>query len=432
MRILLTAAALVAICALALAQEETEPAPEDIDKLIKSLGAESWREREEAQKKLIAAGKAAGPALEAAAGSDDPEISRRANRILDEICYLPDEVQKSADSLYGKLKSRDRKERDEAFGKLIAMGGRVLIYLKRLLGIPSDRKVEIDISPKQSCVRKQQTVDYVVTVKNTGEKPVWIPASLRESGSYGAFGTTGQGQINWSRGSGVTEGSFPFLYLEPGKSIEFKKQYRPFGRYNCRHILRVTLPEAKGAQYTTPAGEKRLIPFDQSFSGIMAMAEILYLPELIEGEKGSQSGQLSASLKVKRTEIEEGKTISLHFSMHNNAKDSVKIAPSVHDNAWYILVTTGEKPEVCVEGLMLEQKARPSEDYTIEAGKSLNFDVTTGRTMETAGEYYLICGYTEMRASGDKVFRGEVVSNAVKITVKPRDEKNKGTKSEDF
>ena len=118
--------------------------------------------------------------------------------------------------------------------------------------------------------------------------------------------------------------------------------------------------------------------------------------------------------------------------MHNEAKDSVKIAPSVHDNAWYILVTTGEKPEVCVEGLLLEQKEQPSEDYTIEAGKSLDFEVTTGRTMETVGEFFLVCGYTEMRASGDKVFRGEVVSNAVKITVKPRDEKNKGTKSKDF
>ena len=89
----LSATATVLICALVMAQEASEkaaPTQEQIKELIEALGSDTWKERTEAQKKLIEAGRAAGPLLEEAAKSDDMEVAHRAKKILDEICYLPD------------------------------------------------------------------------------------------------------------------------------------------------------------------------------------------------------------------------------------------------------------------------------------------------------------------------------------------------------
>src|SRR5262245_37768003 len=59
------------------------PTPEAIAQAIRDLGGDRFADREKASRFLWAAGAAAEPALEKAAASPDPEVSRRAKAVLD-------------------------------------------------------------------------------------------------------------------------------------------------------------------------------------------------------------------------------------------------------------------------------------------------------------------------------------------------------------
>jgi hypothetical protein len=74
-------------------ETRVEPAPGDPDEdlearireLVSRLGAEDWREREEAQRALVEIGRAALPQLREAARSSDPEVATRASAAIAEI-----------------------------------------------------------------------------------------------------------------------------------------------------------------------------------------------------------------------------------------------------------------------------------------------------------------------------------------------------------
>ncbi len=58
---------------------------EEIERLVKQLGSDSFREREAAMESIRRFGKTALPALRKAQSSSDPEIRRRAKLLLDQI-----------------------------------------------------------------------------------------------------------------------------------------------------------------------------------------------------------------------------------------------------------------------------------------------------------------------------------------------------------
>ena len=77
--------------------EDAAALKERIARAVKDLGADSWRVREEASRRLWEIGRPAQTALEQAADSDDPEVRARARRILEKFKYgiypdTPDEV----------------------------------------------------------------------------------------------------------------------------------------------------------------------------------------------------------------------------------------------------------------------------------------------------------------------------------------------------
>jgi len=72
----------VEVTAERLVEELRADAPADTAKLVADLGAEEFAVRQEATRKLQALGRAAAPALEEAAKSDDPEVRARAREIL--------------------------------------------------------------------------------------------------------------------------------------------------------------------------------------------------------------------------------------------------------------------------------------------------------------------------------------------------------------
>ena len=144
----LIAVVLCALCAVVIAQDKPEKeavGQDEIKKLIAALGSEVWREREDAHEKLIKIGWAAGPELEKATKHEDLEIATRAERILQKIAYLTDTQRAKVDALFEKLKSRNEREREQAFDTLLAKGERVVGYLAKLLAEPSDNKVKLSL-----------------------------------------------------------------------------------------------------------------------------------------------------------------------------------------------------------------------------------------------------------------------------------------------
>src|SRR5258706_12132584 len=88
--ILLLIALLTPLRAAAAPAPASQPASDEIKKLIDQLGDNDYPKREEAAKKLKAVGKPALPALkEAIAGNEDPEVVSRAQALVKRIEIRP-------------------------------------------------------------------------------------------------------------------------------------------------------------------------------------------------------------------------------------------------------------------------------------------------------------------------------------------------------
>src|SRR5262245_23861693 len=75
----------VAVIASAPPAAGPQPSPEEIARLVRQLGADSFEQREQAQTKLAAIGPAAKRQLEVAAKDTDREIALRAGRLLEAL-----------------------------------------------------------------------------------------------------------------------------------------------------------------------------------------------------------------------------------------------------------------------------------------------------------------------------------------------------------
>jgi len=418
---LLIAAIILCLCTAALAQEGETPSPpgeEEIRALIKSLGAESWKERREAEKKLVEAGRAAGPALEEAAASEDLEVAHRARKILDEIAYLPEETQKKVDKLIEQLKSKKLAERDAAFEELSGMDKRTLIYLGKYLGTPSDNKVEVKIALDRQYSTSHKQIDYKVVIKNAGEKPVWIPGpEISEKGSYVPFGAN-EGAINWSRGFSARSSEFKFIHLTPGETYEIEKQFRPYGNYSGRHTINANFHEVSGTTVTTKSGEKVFLAVKHFSLKEPVTAEVIHLPRLEEAKKGRPYGNLSASLEMEATEMEKGGKLDIKFKFYCHGSKPAQIDGELTKSLWYVLLKADKEPEYAANGLLsMKTSGEAPQEYIVKPGGEFEFKASFKPEIEP-GEYMLVCGYTELRPSGSRHFRGEVVTNAVKIKIK--------------
>src|SRR5688572_23187217 len=76
-----------AVDAAAEKKPDTRPSDAQIAEAVRDLGADDFRVREKAGDALWSMGDAAVPALKEAAASDDPEVSRRAQAVLDKFAY---------------------------------------------------------------------------------------------------------------------------------------------------------------------------------------------------------------------------------------------------------------------------------------------------------------------------------------------------------
>lgn len=413
------------LCSLAAAQEEAGEkalSDQEIEALVKALGSDSWKERTEAEKKLAGAGWQAGPALEKATKSNDPEISERASRILDKISYLADKVKAEVDALYEKLKSRDENKRDRAFDKLVRKGSRVISYLGKLLTAPSDNKVEIALAVERSWVTKQNTVPFTVTLRNAGEKPVWVSEPARKVwGSYRQFGKT-SANVSWSRGSSGFSDCFPFVYLAPGETLERKGTFTPYSGRVGAHEMALMRTTDKRIELTEISDEKQYLPIAHCVPEKPLGATVLLVPEIVEGESGKPGSGFSVSLKVSE-EAEEGGELSLKLAIKNVSQAKRTIEPGKFDYSWCLLVPTSLKEPGATDGI-LELPAEAKEAKTLEAGEALEFSHALKAGLK-AGEYYVICGFSRQPQSQPEAgdFYGEIVSNAAKVRVTPPKEK---------
>ena len=125
--------AAVCLAGAAQAQESAETDgrdPADVRRAVLQLGADTYKEREEAIERVLALGPPAIPALKRAVQSDDPELAFRAKETLEMFSFgftaeTPDHVR----NLAREALSSSRHEIGEALANADAPGQRVRKYL---------------------------------------------------------------------------------------------------------------------------------------------------------------------------------------------------------------------------------------------------------------------------------------------------------------
>lgn len=106
----------------------------EVDRLVASLGAESWSERQAAYRALARMGEGAVPFLEKHRNDDDPEIARQVARLL--RGYAREE---GADLLATLGRQESAFADTEAFRKIVARGREVLPAIWRVLDEEDER-----------------------------------------------------------------------------------------------------------------------------------------------------------------------------------------------------------------------------------------------------------------------------------------------------
>jgi len=423
MKKLFVSIVLIAVCAAALAQDETSPkAPgeDEIKSLIKALGSDTWKERTDAEKKLIEIGWPAGPALQEAAKSDDPEISRRAKGILDKICYLPDDERSKVDSLFEQMKTKEDRKRSSAFSAIKKMGESAMRYLGTLLAAPSDNKIEMVMLPDKSFLINEKSVEYTIELKNAGEKPAWVPEpGTKIGGSFRKFGTS-RTSISWSRGGGRVSSSFSFLYLEPGESYEYRGKFNThMGRVGI-HNMYLKMEAKQSIEYTKKTGECETIPVSHFAPEKAPRAVVAVLPKLKEGDMGDPSGGLAAGVKVKEEIFEKGKSVAFELVVKNVSEEKIDFFPSMFDNNWYVIVPVAEKKKFGGEGTLPFELPSPIKVEKLDPGASKTLELSVNADLEP-GEYHLLCGLTKNPSENPNdnigAYIGKLVTNAVKFKV---------------
>jgi hypothetical protein len=109
---------------------------EKVRKLIRQLGDDQYKVREEAAKQLTEIGRPAVPALRAAMQSDDVEIKHRASRVFDTI-------RTSMTYLLESLKGTDKAERKEAAEILEHLGADAKEAIPALIEVLKDKDEEV-------------------------------------------------------------------------------------------------------------------------------------------------------------------------------------------------------------------------------------------------------------------------------------------------
>jgi tetratricopeptide (TPR) repeat protein len=130
---------LLAVAALALAEPPPAPNKEQINRWVAQLGDGDFAVREKASRALWEAGQAAEAAVAAAAKSDDPEIKRRANDILQKFKWgiFPD-TPKEIVGLIERYRTREPKDKAEVVKELFEMGSRGCAVLVKLAAAEED------------------------------------------------------------------------------------------------------------------------------------------------------------------------------------------------------------------------------------------------------------------------------------------------------
>lgn len=124
---------------------------EEIETLVKQLGADDWQARDKAMARLAEIGAPAAPALVKARNSDDMEVKARAEKILEKLHWIAPEQQAEieklvtryqesldvkpapdAQELVKQLESEDAAKREEAEKKLIELGRASLPAVEKL------------------------------------------------------------------------------------------------------------------------------------------------------------------------------------------------------------------------------------------------------------------------------------------------------------
>jgi len=377
---------------------QENPTEEEFEKkvreLIKRLGAEEWREREEAMKRLIEMGDAVGKFLEEALKSDDEEVRMRAEKIIDEIGYVPEQLRKKLTELCDRLKSDDVNVQKKAWKEIQSYGrpaGRFLRKFFKSFKKGGELKAEILFDKKVVYLRKSYEVK--LRVKNEGNSPCWlniysiryIRVTVRTENNRSAVSQYASGRFGRT---------FPFVYFPPGAEKTYTlRMYVPrCGEVTLsfyRRVVETYLGASDSLHPQYPDGSTESIPVpvaemaETGVSGILALTP----PEGMKARNRRVIGKepLSYSLKVelkKEAEPKEKLTLKAVLEGFKTKEVLDEVAAKWNDRHCFCAVYVLEGEE------LVERRLLKSPRFDKE-GKRLVFSGEL-TAPEAEGEYRVV------------------------------------------
>jgi HEAT repeat protein len=186
---------------------------EKIQKLIRQLGDDQYKVRDEAGKQLIEIGRPAVPALREAMKSDDVEVKHRAGRLVETI-------RTSMPYLLESLKGTDAVERKEAAEVLEHLGADAKEAVPLLIALLKDKEEEvrdaaimamIAIDPENKAITDTGPSKAHVNGKYAKLlRRISVPqdkASYNEFNDYGHYPAT-----DYAGYTGIPEGYWVYVY----------------------------------------------------------------------------------------------------------------------------------------------------------------------------------------------------------------------------
>jgi hypothetical protein len=414
-----------------------------VRELVKRLGDEEYRVREEATSKLTALGSKAGPALLAFRDHEDPEVRLRVRQVLETLGILTPEQEESLKTLMDRLFVVPAMERNAVAREILLLGRVARRRLEHRLLVPVTQVKVTCLPPSKWFVAgKKARSGWCVRLRNTGKTPLLIPAPVVPGGGGSMSPLTPprihSRTIRGGAGFGftrTTSGRRPFStsrILPPGGVIEVPAggatMNQP-GRWTVRFNLQV---EATATVNGNPLryglrDPARPVGSSGKLHAIRAFSTVHAFPDW-SAARTCRGGTLGIVPRAENVRV--GEVLEADVRLSNGGEKPVCVEAFWDRYAWVALAECDGKSLVFSTVLGLRSPKTPAgeaptkfEPLDLEPGKE-EVRVIALKAPDTPGTYFLACGY-DLRANEkkDKGSAVDLVARAATVRVLPREKK---------
>jgi len=179
----------------------------EAEQLVARLGSPDWHEREAASHRLVQLGRKAGPALEKALQSPDPEVRHRARIVLDIVRWeVPVGLSDQLAAVLRHYKMLPERERMVLLGELTrALGRDAVPVLRQALREEGDPNVRSSALRHLVALDREAARRELSELANRSDRAPWAWAALAQLLSRSGQGEAAMAAYEKARGAGNRE-----------------------------------------------------------------------------------------------------------------------------------------------------------------------------------------------------------------------------------